>query len=140
MTTTDSRLKTGVLTIGADPTLVDISCQATAVSIAPSTEESGEAVEVLCGDDIPASQKTTYALKFTGIQDFTDPDGFIMFALAHDGETHPYTWTPNPAGPTFTGAVTVLALPVGGEVGKRITSEAEWPSTKPAVAFPEPPP
>lgn len=138
-TITDSRIKKGTLTIGTDPDTVDISCQASAVSLEPSTTETGEALEVLCGDDVPATHKTAWALKFTGIQDFTNVDGFLMFALEHDGETHAYTWKPAEVGPTFSGMCTVKALTIGGEVGPRVTTDAEWPATKPAVTWPPPP-
>lgn len=128
MTVTESKLKEGVLTFGpkATPTLT-VSCQATNVTLEPSFEEVGEALEVLCGDTLAASERTMWVLKFTGVQDWTAKTGFTNFAYDHDGEELDFTWTPNKTGPTWSGKVKVKAVILGGAVNTRNTSDAEWP-------------
>ncbi|CAM5600484.1 hypothetical protein GCM10010329_50150 [Streptomyces spiroverticillatus] len=141
MSVTESKLKEGALTFGPDgEEALKVSCQTTAVTLEPSFDEAGDPVEVLCGDTLAAATKTTWAMKFTGIQDFTDPKGFQMYAFEHDGETVEFTWKPNKTGPTFTGRVTVKALAFGGDVNTRIDVEAEWPCNgKPTVTPAETP-
>jgi hypothetical protein len=97
------------------------------VSLEPEFDEAGDAVEVLCGDSLSAATKTAWTLKFTGIQDFSDPKGFVNFAYDHDGESQPFTWKASEDGPSWAGVVNVRALVIGGDVGTRITSDAEWP-------------
>lgn len=128
MTVTESKLKEGTLTFGpkATPTLT-VSCQATNVTLEPSFEEVGEALEVLCGDTLAASERTTWVLKFTGIQDWTDKAGFVNFAYDHDGEELEFDWLPAKLGPSWTGRVKVKAVVLGGAVNTRNTSDAEWP-------------
>lgn len=128
MSVTESKLKEGVLTFGpkAAPTLT-VSCQATNVTLEPAFEEVGEALEVLCGDTLAASERTMWVLKFTGVQDWTAKTGFTNFAYDHDGEELDFTWTPNKTGPTWSGKVKVKAVILGGAVNTRNTSDAEWP-------------
>ncbi|MCF2529373.1 hypothetical protein [Yinghuangia soli] len=140
MTVTESKLKEGALVFGpADTPLLTVSCQATEVSLEPSFSDAGEAVEVLCGDDLAPSSKTSWVLKFTGIQDWENKEGFINFAFDHDGEVVPFKFTPKKGGVAFTQDVTVKALTIGGAVNTRLTSSAEWPCAgKPQRV--EPPP
>lgn len=128
MAIVESKLKSGVLTFGPEEKLLlTASCQATAVTLEPDFEDTGDAVETLCGDALTASQTTMWSLNFTGIQDWTDPEGFVNFAFDHDGETVEFTWTPNASGPTWTGKCTVKAVVIGGDVDSRLTTDAEWP-------------
>lgn len=127
MSATDSRLKEGTLTLGTEPALLVVSCQASNVRITPSHDEDGDPLEVLCGDVLPAPKKRTDTLSITAVQDFTDPAGFIAYTWQNDLAVVDFTWTPNADGPTYTGTVEVLALEVGGDVGTRLTTDAEWP-------------
>uniref|UniRef100_A0AAU2V924 Uncharacterized protein n=1 Tax=Streptomyces sp. NBC_00003 TaxID=2903608 RepID=A0AAU2V924_9ACTN len=141
MTIVESKLKEGVLIFGPkDTPLLTASCQATAVTLEPSQEDSGEAVEVLCGDSLAASTKTSWVLKFTGIQDWSAKEGFVNFAFDHDGEQVDFSWQPAKDGPTFAGQCGVRAVIVGGDVNTRITSDAEWPvNGKPVRTDAKPP-
>jgi hypothetical protein len=141
MAITESKLKSGVLTFGPeDKLLLTASCQATAVTLEPDFEDTGDAVETLCGDALTASQTTMWSLNFTGIQDWTNVEGFVNFAFDHDGETVDFTWTPNANGPTWTGKCTVKAVLIGGDVDARLTTDAEWPvAGKPVRADKAPP-
>lgn len=122
---TQSKLKNGTLTLDAQ----EFASQATNVRLVPSTEEVGEAVEVLSGEELSADQSTTWALVIESIQDFDDPAGFVAFAFDNDGLSVPFTWAPSNAamGVDYAGSVTVRAVEIGGPVNTRNTSEAEWP-------------
>ncbi|MFI6688909.1 hypothetical protein [Streptomyces sp. NPDC050485] len=128
MTIVESKLKEGILVFGPkDTPTLTASCQATAVTLEPSQEDSGEAVEVLCGDSLAASTKTSWVLKFTGIQDWESKEGFINFAFDNDGTQVAFSWQPVKDGPTYSGTCGVAAVVIGGDVNTRITSDAEWP-------------
>jgi hypothetical protein len=131
----ESRLKTGVLTIDS----VAFAGQATNVALVPNIAEDGDRLEVLSGDVILPDEVTTWALEFTGIQDFDDEDGWINFSLTSAGDVVPVVFTPDD---TVTGveyAMTVKVRPVtiGGGVNVRLTSDASWPlQTGPTPSYP----
>jgi hypothetical protein len=123
---TESRQRNGTLTIDALPRAM----QMTNVLLEPKTDEDGDPIEVLSGDALAADEKTTWTLKFTSIQDWTDAAGVVNWALTNAGDTVPFVWSPAGAGtgmPSYAGNVKVRALPIGGDVNKRLTSDAEWP-------------
>lgn len=136
MTITESRLKDGTLVLGTAPDEMDISCQLTNVRYASSYSDDGDTVETLCGDTIAAGEKFDGAtLQGTFIQDWTAATGMsaILYLLENDLTVVPYTYTPNPAGPTFAGNVRIK-LPsefLGGDVNTRLTSDFEWVVTSP---------
>lgn len=129
MSITESKLKLGRLrfTVGeADP--VDFTCQATNVRITPDHNEDGDAVETLCGDKLTPDTIRSDALNITAIQDFTDVDGFVAFSWDNDLAAVDVAWAPTGVGgPEYTGTVQVRAVEVGGDVNKRLTTDAEWP-------------
>ena len=135
MAVTESRLKSGVLTLkttGGSASTYQAACQSTNVRIVPGVENDNEdSVEVLCGDTITgaSSSKPADVLAVTAIQDFTDPAGFIAFTWAHRGETVEFTWKPNgTAAQTWAGTLTIdKPYEVGGEVNARLTADIEWP-------------
>lgn len=141
MAATDSRHRSGTLTLGDAPA-VAFACQATNVRITPTHEEDGDRTEVLCGDVLPPVKSRTDVLAIVAVQDFTDPDGFIAYTWTNDLAQVPFTWAPaGAAGPTYAGTVEVLAVEVGGDVGVRLTTETEWNVVGPVdVTYPEPPP
>lgn len=130
----DSRVKTGTLTVDA----VAFNAQATNVALVPSTKEVGDPVEVLSGDKIAAEDETTWALVFTGIQDFDDAAGWIEYARANAGETVPFTFEPNSVdAPSYAGTCKVRPVTIGGPVNARNTSDASWPLvTGPTPTYP----
>jgi hypothetical protein len=126
MTITESRLKSGTLTFGSTPP-DDFACQATNVHVSPSYEDDGDAVETLCGDEIPAGKKESWVIGGTSIQDFDDPAGFLAYCYTHAMETVPFTWEPNQTGaPTWSGECVILALEEGGDVNTRLTTDWEF--------------
>jgi hypothetical protein len=122
---TDSRLKVGTLTIDA----VSFASQATNVTLTPSTDEEGDALEVLSGETITPDEVTSWVMAITAVQDFDDPAGFVAFALTNAGELVPYSWKPNDSVdcPTYSGNVRVRPVAIGGDVAKRNTTAASWP-------------
>lgn len=126
MPLTESRQRNGTLTLDATA----FAFQMTAVSLEPKTDEDGDPIEVLSGDALAADETTTWTLKFTALQDFTDAAGLVNWALTNAGDTVPFVWAPAGAGagkPTYNGNVKVRALTIGGEVNKRLDTPGEWP-------------
>jgi hypothetical protein len=139
MAIVESRLKDGVLSLGTTPTTIDFSCQVTNVRINSSYDDDGDAVETLCGDQIPPGRKLGgRALAGTFIQDWTATVSIVDFVWDHDLEEMTFTYTPNVDGPTITGTVR-LEVPgetYGGDVNTRITSDFEWGMTSEVVRTP----
>lgn len=125
MPITDSRLKGGTLTLDA----VSFASQATNVRLTPATDESGEPLEVLSGETVTADDETTWALVIDAVQDFDNPAGFVNFSFDNAGQLVPYSWQPNPTGPTYSGTVKVRPVEIGGDVNARLSTSAEWPTT-----------
>lgn len=139
MAINESRLKTGTLTLGGTGGTggVEFACQATNVRITPSHDESGDEVETLCGDKLPADVKTSWSLAGTSIQDFDSPEGFVQFSVENNLDTVEFTWEPNANGMSVTGSVSVRAVEIGGDVNVRLTTEFEWPLVgDPAFTWP----
>lgn len=132
MPVTESKIKSGTLTVGG----VAFSCQPTNVRVTPSHDESGDPLEVLCGDVLSPDTTRSDTLSITAVQDFTDAAGFQRFSWDNDGDAVPFVWDTGSGGPTFTGTVKVRALEVGGDVNKRLTVDAEWPCVGPVTWAP----
>lgn len=121
----DHRLKTGLLTLDG----AEFASQATNVNLTPSTDEDGDALEVLSGATIAADDETTWVLNITSVQDFNDPAGFIAMSLSQAGDEVPFTWRPGPAdvSVSYAGTVKIRPVPIGGDVASRLTTAASWP-------------
>lgn len=139
----ESRLKDGTLTVGTTPADLDFSCQVTNARINSAYSDDGDAVETLCGDQIPAGRKLDgRSLAGTFIQDWTaatPAESLTEFCFDHDLEELAFTYTPNATdGPTLSGTlrIEVPAETYGGDVNARITSDFEWQLTAPLVRTP----
>lgn len=122
----DSRVRNGTLSLGETP--VQFECQARNIELVPDhSQEDG--VETLCGDTTAPSLTTTWSLDITAIQDFTDPDGFVIYTHDNNGTTVPFSWCPGDSAtePTWTGSCQVRAVTVGGEVATQLTTDASLP-------------
>lgn len=119
----ESKLKAGTLTLDALP----FATQATNVRLVPSVEEEGEPLETLSGDEVGATETTTWALVIGAIQDFDDPAGFTRFLFDNAGQAVPFSWKPNTSSPTYSGSCTVRAAEIGGDVNTRLSAEVELP-------------
>jgi hypothetical protein len=141
MAIVESRLKNGVLALGVDPGALDFSCQVTNARIGSTYDDDGDAVETLCGDQIPAGRKLGgRSLAGTFIQDWTAPaaESITDYCYVHDLEIVAFEYTPNEAGPTLSGElrIEVPSETYGGDVNTRITSDFEWSLTAPLVRTP----
>jgi hypothetical protein len=125
---TESKIRNGTLTlkIGAG-TEFSIACQITSVMVDIAHAEDGDSMEMLDGTTRGGDMSRTDSLKLTGIQDFDASDSFQQWTWDHDGEDAAFVWSTGPTGPTYEGTVTVQAVPVGGEVGKRLSLDVTWP-------------
>jgi hypothetical protein len=129
---TESRVKQGTLTLGASgggtaPDGTAFACQATSIKVTPSYDDDGDAVETLCGDEIPAGKKEKWTLNGTSIQDFDDPEGFLAYCYENSLVTVAFEWAPNTLGaPTWAGNVVIRALEEGGDVNTRLTTDWEF--------------
>ena len=145
MPVVESRLKTGLLTLGGTPGIPlapptggeEFACQATNVTITPAFSDEGDLVETLCGDTVLPTTKTDWSLTGTSIQDFDAVDSFIKYTWDNNLVEVPFLWQPNTGTTVFHGMVQVRALVVGGDVNTRITSDFEWPIVgQPTVTWP----
>lgn len=123
MPITDSRNKTGTLSL--DDT--QFEKQATAVSLVPSVDEEGDALETLSGDTITPDDVTTWTLNLGVVQDFTDSTGIVEFLRANAGDVVDFEWVPTTGGPVYSGTCKVRPTTIGGDVNVRLTSEVELP-------------
>lgn len=127
MTITESRLKSGSLTLGSNGSTTTFACQATNVHLTPTYDDDGDPLETLCGDSIPAGKKESWVLGGTSVQDFDDPQGFLSYCWDNRMTTVPFTWEPNTVGaPTYSGELVVVALEEGGDVNVRLTTDWEF--------------
>jgi hypothetical protein len=131
-TVVESKLRTGVLKLGAPDATVPVpmtefGCQATSVVISPSYKEDGDPVETLCGGTLPAATTVSRVLKIVAIQDFENADGFMVFLRTHELETLDFEWQASPAAEVATGTLQARLGDWGGEVAKRVTTSPEMP-------------
>lgn len=116
------KLGPGELKIGGDE--LDISCQMTEVKITWDIDED-DAVPTLCGGTMPGD--TTYQAKLEGeaYQDLTK-GGILEYTWKKRGEIKSVTFTPTTGTAKITGSVVIQPLELGGEVGKKNTSDIEF--------------
>lgn len=126
----ESKLKAGTLTLGG----VEFAVQMTNVRVTPTHDEDGDPIETLSGDSLAADTVRGNQLNLTAIQDWEDVAGFVNYTWENDLDTVAFSWAPRGAtGPTYSGNVEVRAVEVGGDVNKRLTTDAEWTCEGPVV-------
>lgn len=145
MATVASRVRKGTLTLksAADVTAVTFSCDPTSIALTPAAGDTGDTLEVLCGDTIAGDPgPTTWTMDITAIQKIetgnTATTSLVLWALLHDGESADFVFKPGATTQTFYGKVRVVAVAIGGEVGGTApTSEVSWPmDAKPTTTAP----
>lgn len=134
MATTDSRLKTGTLTLAA----TSYAAQATSVTITPPKAKASDSEEVLDGTILTDGSTDPWTLTIEAIQDFTNAAGLQKYLFDNEGTTVTYSWQPNATGPTFSGSLIVVAPEIGGAVATRLKTKVEMnltakPTWTPAV-------
>ena len=130
------KLGPGTLTIGETGSGQEMAKQSTAVAIEPSYSD-GDRQIVLSGDVDQEAAEWEGTLTATFFQDYA-ADGLLAWTWEHDGETLPFTFTPNSAaGFEVSGEVVIRPATIGGDVDTENTSEVEWSLPKrPAIGEP----
>ena len=130
------KLGPGTLTIGETGSGQEMAKQSTSVAIEPSYSD-GDRQIVLSGDVDQEAAEWEGTLTATFFQDYA-ADGLLAWTWEHDGETLPFTFTPNSAaGFEVSGEVVIRPATIGGDVDTENTSEVEWSLPKrPAIGEP----
>jgi hypothetical protein len=118
----DSRLGPGTLTLGT----TDFGVQISNVSLIPS-HATTDGTPTLGTPEPAAEATTTWALKGSAIQDWESAAGFVEYCRANNNVVVSYSWVPNTAKTvTYSGTCKVLAIEIGGDVNKQVTSDFEF--------------
>lgn len=133
------RFGPGTLKLGTTPG-TDFSCQVQSMGVNVNKDE-GDALTVLCGDQVPGSIKYTYSLAGTLLQDIATMDGITQYSWDNAGETVAFEYVPTTAAATkIAGEVVMDPMSIGtsdGEYGDVLTSDVEWSCVgKPDVTWP----
>jgi hypothetical protein len=117
----------GTFTLGVAP--LDVSCQVTALTINPTENvDTEDAVHVLCGDVLPATDTVDYTYTVAGslLQDLAT-GGVVDYTWTNAGDEVPFVFVPNTAeGRQVTGTCRLIPLTIGGDVPTRPSSDFEW--------------
>ena len=127
MSITESRLKSGSLTLTVGQDTIAVGCQAKNVSIDADQDGGDDRIEVLCGDVSGGSATAKDTLHIENIQDFTDPAGVQAFLWRNRGRTAEFSWAPDKTTQPWTGKVTIVAPTVGGDVNKQLDYSLDLP-------------
>lgn len=115
------KLGPGTLTFGEEASPSEWGAQCTAVTLEPNTDEGDELI-YLSGDS-EQDETTTWTLSGKVAQTF-DAESLQIWAKEQAGKKLPFTFRPrNDEQLVITGMVTVRALAIGGDVGKKNTSD-----------------
>jgi hypothetical protein len=119
-----NKMGPGTLTIGVSGTLIEISCQITEAVLSPDKDKEDD-LTTLCGDTLAGEITYTWNLKGTLVQDWS-ATGINKYAHDNAGTQQPFTFTPDAAGPTLSGTLTVDPIDFGGKVKERPTADFEF--------------
>lgn len=139
MATVASRVRKGTLSLktSTDTNPVVFSCDPTSLKLNPAAGDTGDTLEVLCGDSIAGEPgPTTWTMDITSIQrvETTDTDvkSLALYALKNDGKKAAFVWKMGETTQTFYGNVRIVAIGIGGAVGGTApTSDVSWPMDGP---------
>lgn len=116
----------GTLTIGEAGELITMESQVTACRLVP-TVDTGDAINVLSGDEAPGDRSESWTLAGTLLQDIGATESVIEWLFEHRGEQKTFTFVPSTAkAKQFAGSLTVEAVEMGGEVKTKPTSDFEF--------------
>lgn len=118
------KLGPGELTLTLPDSPLDLSCQMTKVEITWDVDED-DPVPVLCGGIMPGD--TVYSAKLEGeaYQDLS-AGGIIDYTWLNRGKTADLIFTPTAGAAKVTGQVVIRPLNIGGDVGKKNTTDIEF--------------
>lgn len=127
----------GVLEFGETGSLMDFSCQVTAVTVSVEADRD-DPTPTLCGDNLVGESTYNGTLEATIVQDL-ERDGVVAWSWEHKGETVPVRFIPSTvAGAEVTGSVVVDPISIGGDVKVRNTSDISWAfAGEPVLSWPD---
>lgn len=127
----------GVLEFGETGSLMDFSCQVTAVTVSVEADRD-DPTPTLCGDNLVGESTYNGTIEATIVQDLEE-SGVVAWSWEHKGETVPVRFVPNStAGAEVTGSVVVDPISIGGDVKVRNTSDISWSfAGEPVLSWPE---
>lgn len=115
----------GVLELGEVGSLMDFSCQVTAVTVSVEADRD-DPTPTLCGDNLVGESTYNGTLEATIVQDL-ERDGVVAWSWENKGRTVPVRFIPSTvAGAEITGSVVVDPISIGGDVKVRNTSDISW--------------
>lgn len=123
-----NKLGPGTLTLGA----VERAIQLTACKLVPSESvTTTDAVKVLTGDELPASEDASYSWTLDGtfLQDLGAAAGIVEWSWDNMGTEQPFTFVPNTAaGTSISGTLTPTPLQIGGDNVEQdnLSSDFSW--------------
>ncbi|MFC8387049.1 hypothetical protein [Nocardia sp. NPDC057272] len=126
----------GTLELGEVGTPTDFSCQFTDIALEPS-KDSEDAMNVLCGDQIPGDVTYAWTLKGTLVQSLEDT-GITLYTLANQGKTVPFRFIPKTGANGFSGSVVIDPTKIGGPVRATAVADFEWSVVGNPVLVPPP--
>jgi hypothetical protein len=126
-TPTVRKLGPGSLTVGAVGSPLDFSGRCTSAKVTWKVDTSDD-VPTLDGGTVSGDRTYSATLEATVYQDdlYPGPGGLIDYSWTNKGTQVPATYTPYDGGRAITGELVVDPLDVGGDVGKKNTSDIKW--------------
>lgn len=121
----------GTLTLGETGSLTQLESQVTACRLVPNVT-TGDAINVLSGEQAPGDRSESFSLKGTLLQDFGRATGedITAWCFANRGVSMPFEFVPSTSrGKSVSGTVTVEAIDIGGDAKTKPTSDFEWQIT-----------
>lgn len=115
----------GTFNFGSVGSNLDMSCQITALTIS-AEPESEDAVPTLCGDSVAGARTYNWTVAGTTFQDLEE-NGVIDYTWKNAGKEVPFKFIPEEGGKAaVTGHLIVDPITLGGDVGKKNTSDFEF--------------
>lgn len=119
------KLGPGSLSVGSAGSTIDLAVRCRAASVTWGVDEE-DSVPLLSGATSAGDRTYTATLEATLEQDDLVDGSVVRFTWDHKGEQLPASFTPYATGPSITGEVMVDPMDVGGDVGKKNTSDIKW--------------
>ena len=118
----------GLLTIGSDDSIRELSADVTNVTLTPSND-SEDSDHYLDGHEEGGETTTTWELSGNIGEDYS-MDGAQVWALNNNGKTLPFEFVPNiKGGIKWTGNVEISPVSMGGDVKSKNTNDFSFPVT-----------
>lgn len=118
----------GLLTIGSDDSIRELSADVTNVTLTPSND-SEDSDHYLDGHEEGGETTTTWELSGNIGEDYS-MDGAQVWALNNNGKTMPFEFVPNKSGKLkITGNLTVQPIAFGGDVKAKNKVDFTFPAT-----------